>query len=152
MTVNIPTLWKLENGNWYFYEDPDKISNPSGLRTKIQAAVDGAVAGNTPPPDAVLKDLPKDPSFALGRLKVDRPSIIISAGTVQEITIANGLDGPISLNWELLSRESKPTWTGVNVARWRKGYPDLEGRQTPRGPRHVLPTRHAYRGSAECPG
>jgi hypothetical protein len=103
MTVNLPTLWKLENGDWCFYEDPDKIGNPSGLRTKVQAAVDTAAAagaaagGAVPPPQAMLANLPQDPSFTLGRLQVDKPNIKLAPGAEERITISNGLPGPVSL-------------------------------------------------------
>jgi hypothetical protein len=146
MTVNIPTLWKLENGNWYLYEDPDKVSNPSGLRTKIQAAVDGAVAGSTPPPDAVLKDLPKDPAFAMGKLQVDKPSVILSAGAEQKIVIANGLPGPISLELGAPLRGIEAKLDRADVARGEKATLTLKADQHPGAGTYylrVMPTGEA---------
>lgn len=98
MTVNIPTLWKLENGNWYLYEDPDKIKNPSGLQTKIQHSVEAAAAGN-PAPLAMPKELPKDPAFALGKISLDKPEVKLSAGATEKVTVANGSEGPIRLEY-----------------------------------------------------
>jgi hypothetical protein len=97
MTVSVPTFWRLVDGNWYLYEDPNKIANPSGLRSKIQSSLDAAAAS----PDAapIAKELPKDPSFALGKVQVDREQIKLSAGGTEKITIANGSSGPIKLEY-----------------------------------------------------
>jgi hypothetical protein len=97
MTVNIPTLWKLENGNWFYYEDQERIKNPSGLRTKIQTAIDAASSTAAVVPDAALKALPKDPAFVLGKLYVDRSAITLAPGKSETITIGNGSVGPVSL-------------------------------------------------------
>jgi len=97
MTVTVPTLWKLENGNWFLYEDPDRVSNPSGLRSKIQSSIDSGAATPSAPP--IPKDLPKDPSFALGKVMVEKQEIKISAGGTEKITIANGSPGPVTLEY-----------------------------------------------------
>lgn len=97
MTVTVPTLWRLDDGNWYLYEDPDKISNPSGLRTKIQSTIDAAAANPSALP--MPKDLPKDPSFALGKVLVEKQEIKLAAGGTETITIANGSPGPIKLEY-----------------------------------------------------
>jgi hypothetical protein len=96
MTVNIPTLWKLEDGNWFYYEDPEKIRNPSGLQNKIKAAVDSANATLQSPEDA-LKDLPKDSAFVLGKLSLDKSAVTIQPGKTATVIIANGSTGPVSL-------------------------------------------------------
>ena len=101
ITLNIPTLWKLENENWYVYEDPTKISNPSGLQTKIQTAVEGAAssvgAAGAVAPAAMPKEIPKDPAFAMGKIRVDKPEIKLAPGTAEPIAITNGSDGPVTL-------------------------------------------------------
>lgn len=97
MTVSVPSLWRLEDGNWYLYEDPDKISNPSGLRSKIQSSIDAAAANPAAPP--MPKELPKDPSFALGQVQVDKTEIKLSAGGAEKVTITNGSTGPMKLEY-----------------------------------------------------
>jgi hypothetical protein len=96
MTVTVPTLWKLESGNWYLYEDPNKVSNPSGLRSKIQSSIDAAANPSAPP---MPKDLPRDSGFALGRVLVEKEQIKLSAGGTEKILIANGSPGPITLEY-----------------------------------------------------
>jgi hypothetical protein len=96
MTVVIPSLWKLEGGNWYLYEDPEKIKNPSGLSSKIQSTVQAAAANPELP---MPKDLPKDPAFVMGKVLVDKTDVRILPGGSQKITIANGSAGPIDLEY-----------------------------------------------------
>jgi hypothetical protein len=97
MTVTVPTLWKLENGNWYVYEDPKKIVNPTGLQSKIQSSIDSAAAHPSAPP--IPKELPQDAGFVLGKVAVDKPQIKLSAGGTEKITVANGAPGPITLEY-----------------------------------------------------
>jgi hypothetical protein len=100
MNVTIPSLWKLENGNWYLYEDPDKISNPSGLRTKIQSAIDGVQPANpSAAPAGLPRDIPTDPNFALGKLTMDRSEVRLTPGRVEKIMISNNSSGPVSLEY-----------------------------------------------------
>jgi hypothetical protein len=98
MNVTIPSLWKLENGNWFLYEDPDKISNPSGLRTKIQSAIDGAAAKlGTAAPPGMPKEIPKDPGFVFGKLALDKSEVKLAAGGVEKVVVSNSSEGPVSL-------------------------------------------------------
>jgi hypothetical protein len=96
MSPIMPSLWKVENGTWVYYEDPNKIHNPSGLATKVQAAVEKANTGDLTP-EAALKDLPKDPAFVLGRINLDKSQVTLTPGATATVTIANGADGPVSL-------------------------------------------------------
>jgi hypothetical protein len=127
MTVNIPSLWKIENGNWCLYEDPEKITNPSGLRTKIQAVIDQAAAANaagaTPALPEMPRELPKDPSFVLGKIQVDKPAVTLAAGTAETVSIVNGSSGPVTLElgYPLQGIEAK-----------------LDRTEVPRGERAVL--------------
>lgn len=100
MTVRMPTLWRLENGNWLLYEDLSKMASPGGIQTKVKAAVDaGTVAavaeGFTP--DKMPKELPKTPDFAMGKITVDKGEVQISPGTAEQIHLTNGSAGPMDL-------------------------------------------------------
>jgi hypothetical protein len=98
ITVNVPTLWKLENGDWYVYEDPEKITNPTGLRTKMQSAVDGASSKVTVPQMPQMPhEQPTDSSFVLGKLHLDKPEIRLAPGLVETVTVGNYSAGPVTL-------------------------------------------------------
>jgi hypothetical protein len=97
MTVTIPSYWRLENGNWLLYEDPDKVKNPSGLQTKIQDAISNAAAATGTTPPGMPHDLPKDPSFALGKVLVDKENVKLKEGASETVLIANSSQGPFTL-------------------------------------------------------
>jgi hypothetical protein len=103
MNVVVPTLWKVENGNWYLYEDPNKIRNPGGAATQLPPPATGASGTPTTPATPALpampKDLPKDAGFVLGKVQMDKSNVRISAGGTQKVTIANGSTGTISLEY-----------------------------------------------------
>jgi hypothetical protein len=151
MTVNIPSLWKIENGNWYLYEDPDKIINPSGLQNKIQAVVNGAAAANgaaNPALPAMPKELPTDPSFALGRIQIDKPQVKLAAGTAETVAISNASTGPVTLElgYPLQGIEAKLDRT--EVGKGEKAILTLTAGKEPAGGTYylrVMPTGEAIR-------
>jgi len=146
MTVTVPTLWKLENGTWYLYEDPDKITNPSGLRSKIQSSVDAAAATPNAPP--MPKDLPKDPSFALGKVMVEKQEIKLAAGGTQKITIANGSPGPITLEYGYPLSGIEAKLDRSEVGRGEKAVLTLTAGKEPAGGFYylrIMPTGEAIR-------
>ena len=103
MHVVVPSLWKFENGKWYLYEDPNKIHNPGGVRTQIDAAIDAANAGHPKLPEMskelppMPKDMPKDPNYVMGKLHADKSDVKLAAGGSEKVTITNGAPGPVSL-------------------------------------------------------
>jgi hypothetical protein len=148
MTVVNPTLWKLEDGKWVYYEDPNKIHNPGGLEGKIKAAVDQAASGNLTPPEVALRDLPKDPSFVLGKLVVDRQEITITAGTEEKILIANGLPGPVSLEPGTPLPGIEATLDRHDISRGEKATLTLKAGKEPAGGFYylrIMPTGEALR-------
>jgi len=88
--LDIPTLWKIENGDWYVYEEPNKLANPKELQTKIQSAFNQANSAAPPP-------LPKDASLVTGKIEIDKPEIKLLPGATENIKITSGLAGPVTL-------------------------------------------------------
>jgi hypothetical protein len=149
MNVTIPTLWKLENGNWYLYEDPNKVRNPGGVATQLPPlpARAGAPATPTMPAmPAMPKDLPKDAGFVLGKVQVDKREVKISAGGTEKVTIANGSAGTISLEcgYPLGGIQAKLDRTEVN--RGEKAVLTLTAGKEPAGGAYyvrIMPTGEA---------
>lgn len=146
ITVTVPTLWKIENGNWYVYEDPEKIANPTAWQDKVQAAVKEAAAQVAAAP--MPKDLPKDPAFALGKLDVDKPEVELAPGTVARVTIGNSSSGPVTLEpgYPLQGVEAKLDRT--DVAKGEKATLTLTGGKQPTGGFYylrVMPTGESIR-------
>jgi len=146
MTVTVPTLWRLENGNWYLYEDPNRIRNPSGLRSTIQSSIDAAAA--KPAASPVPQDLPKDSGFALGRVLVDKQEIKLSAGAVEKVTIANGASGPIRLEYGYPLSGIEATLDRSQLGRGEKAILTLTAGKEPVGGLYylrIMPTGEAIR-------
>lgn len=98
MTVTVPSLWRLEDGKWLLYEDPDKIKNPSGLQSKIQDAVKGAAsATGAGTPSGMPSEIPKDPSFAMGKVLANKAEVKLVSGGSDTVVIANSSQGPFTL-------------------------------------------------------
>ena len=95
MNVVVPTLWRLEDGNWFLYEDPNKIRNPSGLASKIQSAT--ADPQSSFP--AMPKELPKDAGYVFGKIFLDKTEVRLTPGGTATIKIANGAEGPMQLQY-----------------------------------------------------
>jgi len=94
LTVRVPTMWKIENGAWVVYEDPNKSHSPGALQSKIDIAVAGAIAANLP---ATPKDMPTDPAFVFGKVRVEKPEVEIEPGASESVEILNGAPGPVTL-------------------------------------------------------
>jgi len=148
VTVTVPTLWKLQDGNWYVYENPDKIRNPSGLQS-VPVPVPPANAGTAPPvPQAGLPNLPKDPAFVFGKVHADKTEVKLPAGGSEKITIANGSDGPISLEYGFPLAGVDAKLDRTDVGRGEKAVLTLTAGKSPASGVYslrVMPTNEAIR-------
>jgi hypothetical protein len=115
VSLKIPTLWRLENGNWYLYEDSTKMFNLDGLQKKVEAAIAAA-----PVPGAAVsgmpKEIPQTPAFAMGKMQVDKTDIELTAGAEAQIQISNGSAGrmELELGYPLPGIEAKLDRTAVD--------------------------------------
>ena len=110
ITLNIPTLWKIEDGKWSAYEDQKKINNPGGLQNKIESAISQVnAAASSAPPSSMPKEMPKDPAFALGKITVEKNEVKLPPGATEKIKIVNSANGPFSveLGYPLTGIEAK---------------------------------------------
>lgn len=95
--LKVPSLWKFENGNWYWYVVQTESMTPVGVIQK-KDAVDGAAAA---PPQAALgipKEFPTTPDFALNKVGADKKSIVLEGDKAETVTIVNGAPGQIRLS------------------------------------------------------
>jgi hypothetical protein len=149
MNVTIPSLWKLENGNWYLYEDPDKITNPSGLGNKIQSAIDKVQAAkpSAAPPD-LPREIPTDPNFALGKLSLDRSEIKLTTARVEKVMISNASAGPVTLEYGYPLPGVEAKLDRTELGKGEKAYLTLTAGKQPEGGFYYLramPTGEALR-------
>jgi hypothetical protein len=115
LVLKIPTLWRLENGNWYLYEDPEKRKNPGGIQAKVSAALQAGASAALAGPPAILKEVPKDgapvapPAFAMAKLEADKTQFDLEPGGTEHVTFTNGSPGvmELELGYHLTGIETK---------------------------------------------
>ncbi len=92
--VPTPSTWKLVDGQWYWYVDPDDLRNtPWGHMTPgPNPSPNGAAPGLPPLPTA------KDMEFIFQQVKADKTAVTLKAGGSEEVTISNGAKGPMTVN------------------------------------------------------
>ena len=106
----IPSTWKVVDGKWYWYIDPESLRNsPFGKMTA------GKPAGNAGPPG--LPAIPISPDFLFTQVKLDKQSVTLKQGEPEQVTIMNGAPGvmDISLSGMLPGVEGKLDRTSLKA-------------------------------------
>jgi hypothetical protein len=87
----IGSLWKVENGQWVWYVDPDAgIDTPFGIYK--------APTGDGAPPPLIGPGMVPDASTLQRAVTIDKAAITVSRDTSpQTATISNQLPGPVDL-------------------------------------------------------
>ncbi|HZT29961.1 MAG TPA: hypothetical protein VFA33_08770 [Bryobacteraceae bacterium] len=94
LKVPTPSRWKVVDGQWYWYVDPDDLNQtPFG---RMKSSIAGA--GNS----AALADLAKKPDLnaLMGQVQVDKTEVHLraTAGSSDQVTIVNHMPGTVSLS------------------------------------------------------
>lgn len=93
MKVPTPSMWKLENGKWYWYVDQDALLNTPWGRMKPGPFPE---KGAAPPPS--LANIPTSADFLYKLIRLDKTAVQLRAGESAEVTIASGAPGPVELS------------------------------------------------------
>ena len=90
----IPSLWKYENGNWYWYINQKEVMTPVGIVEKVgdAPAVPGAATGG-----ALAKGFAQVPSLEPGKVAADKKAVTLEGGKTETVTIVNGSPGAVRL-------------------------------------------------------
>ncbi len=89
--IPTPSTWKLVNGQWYWYVDPESLrQSPFGTMTAGKAPASG------PMPSAAA--IPTTTGFVMHQVKADTQSVELAPGGSAEVTFANAAPGPMSLS------------------------------------------------------
>jgi hypothetical protein len=95
MKVPIPSTWKMENGKWYWYVDPEALRNsPFGKMTPGPYPAKGG--GPAAPP--TLNNIPTTTDFLMGQVQLDKSAVRLKAGETAEVTITNGAHGTMTVS------------------------------------------------------
>ena len=94
--LKVPSLWKYENGNWYWYVNQSVVVSPVGIVQKVEAGNGAAVAAPATP-GGMPKEIPTTPDFVLGKVGIDKKTVTLEGDKAEKVTIVNGLAGQIRL-------------------------------------------------------
>ena len=91
--IPIPSTWKLVDGTWYWYVDPESLRmTPFG---KLGA-------GSAPGSASATKSIPEIPTtvpdFIYKLVKADKASVTLQAGESGQVTITNSAPGPMNIS------------------------------------------------------
>ncbi|MCS7314166.1 MAG: hypothetical protein RMI94_08100 [Bryobacterales bacterium] len=96
------TLWKLENGQWWWYVDPNagKVT-PFGPMRKGEGGSSGFSFGG-PAPSLPLPSTPQEALKVLGKVTVDKTDVRLSSyePASAEVTVRNQMPGLVKLRLE----------------------------------------------------
>ena len=95
--LKIPSLWKYENGNWYWYVNQDVVVTPVGIVQKAEASKGAAVSGPAIA-GGIPKEFAKTPDFAMGKVAADKKTVTLEGDQAEKVTIVNGSAGQIRLS------------------------------------------------------
>ncbi len=90
LKVPTPSTWKLVDGQWYWYVDPETLrETPFGKMT----------AGAGKGPGAKVKiPTPDDMKFIFSQVKTDKTSVTLKPGASEQVTISNTAQGLMTIS------------------------------------------------------
>ena len=93
MKIPIPSAWKLVDGTWYWYVDPDSTRmTPFG---KMNA---GAGQESTSTPRSIPAIPTTVPDYIYKQVKADKASVALKAGESDQVTITNSAPGAMNIS------------------------------------------------------
>jgi len=93
MKVPGTNTWKLENGKWMWYVDPESLTMTPFGRMK---AGDFPKTGAAPPPPS-LNNIPTSGDFLMKQLKLEPQSVQLKEGESAQVTISSVAPGTVDL-------------------------------------------------------
>src|SRR5271157_2893370 len=93
MKVPTPSTWKLVDGTWYWYVDPESLRmTPFGKMTP-------GPPRESAPASKSIPDIPTTvPDYIYKQVKADKASVTLKAGESEQVTITNSAPGPMNIS------------------------------------------------------
>lgn len=90
--VPVPSTWKLENGNWYWWVDP-KLRNltPFGV---MKPGPETTAGGGQP----AIPGIPTSPDFLFKQIKLDKTTLVLPHLLSGEVAISNTAPGNMKVS------------------------------------------------------
>jgi hypothetical protein len=99
LKIPTPSTWKVVDGKWYWYVDPESLRNsPFGKMTAGKGAgtPHGPALNDASAP--ALASMPTSPDFLYTQVKLDKQSVTLKDGEPEQVTIVNGAPGVMSIS------------------------------------------------------
>jgi hypothetical protein len=91
MKIPMPSTWKLVDGTWYWYVDPESLrETPFGKATPGAGQASGTKAIPAIPTTV--------PDYIYRQVKADKTSIALKAGATERVTITNSAPGAMNIS------------------------------------------------------
>jgi hypothetical protein len=93
LKVPTPSTWKLVDGQWYWYVDPEALRDtPFGKMKPGPFPTPGAA-----PPNLPVIPTAKDMQFIFAQVKADKAAVTLKSGEPQQVTITNSAQGEMTI-------------------------------------------------------
>jgi hypothetical protein len=93
MKVPIPSAWKLVDGTWYWYVDPES------LRMTPFGKMNPGSAQESAPPTKTIPAIPTSvPDYIYKQVTADKASVALKAGESGQVTITNSAPGAMNIS------------------------------------------------------
>jgi hypothetical protein len=93
MKVPTPSTWKLVDGVWYWYIDPESLR-----RTPFGNITPGPGRDSTSAPKSIPAIPTTVPDFIYKQVKADKASVALKAGESEQVTITNSAPGAMNIS------------------------------------------------------
>ena len=93
--VPVPSSWKVENGKWYWWVEPEKIGlTPFGKMTPGPEVKNSGAAPSMPS----AANMPTSADFLFEQVKLDKKALTLAPGGSEVITIHNTAPGVMTVS------------------------------------------------------
>lgn len=93
LKIPMPSAWKLVDGTWYWYVDPESLS-----MTPFGKASSGSAQGSAPATKSIPEIPTTVPDSIYKQVKADKTSVSLKAGESEQVTITNSALGTINIS------------------------------------------------------
>jgi len=94
--IPTPSTWKLENGKWMWWVDPEKVGESPFGRMKPGPDTAGAKTPAPLPPN--LANMPNSTDFLFDQVKLDKNSVSLKPGESASVSISNAAPGTMTVS------------------------------------------------------
>jgi hypothetical protein len=91
--IPMPSSWKVVDGTWYWYVDPESLRE-----TPFGTSKPGSAQGSASAPKTIPAIPTTVPDFIYKQVKADKASVALKAGESEQVTITNNAPGAMNIS------------------------------------------------------